>query len=298
MLNPTGYGLAVAGSNPYTTFFQPFPHLLDFFFSAGTAAPGTSTQLHRLLEYIGVPSQFTCAEIQASPSIAQGNPGTHAFHPPFNRISTYREPGRINLYTIYTPDVLAGLMNGFPGTNWATFVQSRRGSAFTNTLLDLPNASSPTEFAQPFRSYGGGQMVPLTSLLPTREVNATLLREDPTGAGHPLFQYDDGAQVDDTTRNPFFRYQGLERLGNLVTTRSNVYAVWITVGYFEVLPNPGGIDVVHPDGYQLGRELGIDTGEIERHRAFYIFDRTIPVGFQRGQDLNTDKAILVNRYIE
>ena len=55
---------------------------------------------------------------------------------------------------------------------------------------------------------------------------------------------------------------------------------------------------MHPDGYQLGRELGMDTGEIERHRAFYIFDRTIPVGFQRGQDLNVEKAILVSRFIE
>ena len=88
-----------------------------------------------------------------------------------------------------------------------------------------------------------------------------------------------------------------------MTTRSNVYAVWITVGYFEVYAGdrPYGSttpDAIYPDGYQLGRELGSDTGEIERHRAFYIFDRTIPVGFQRGQDLNVDKAILVNRFIE
>ena len=59
-----------------------------------------------------------------------------------------------------------------------------------------------------------------------------------------------------------------------------------------------GIDANHPDGYQLGPELGSDTGEIERHRAFYIFDRTIPVGFVRGQDLNVEKALLLRRYIE
>jgi len=41
-----------------------------------------------------------------------------------------------------------------------------------------------------------------------------------------------------------------------------------------------------------------DTGEIKRHRAFYIIDRSIPVGFQRGQDLNVEKTIVLKRYIQ
>jgi hypothetical protein len=84
-----------------------------------------------------------------------------------------------------------------------------------------------------------------------------------------------------------------------------VYAIWITVGYFEVTPwmgNPAGantvFDVPHPDGYQLGQELYSDTGDIKRHRAFYIFDRTIPVGFEPGHDHNVDRATLVKRFIE
>ena len=85
------------------------------------------------------------------------------------------------------------------------------------------------------------------------------------------------------------------------------------MGYFQVSPcpavganaGPSGttwtqaqLNAVYPDGYQLGQELGIDTGEQVRHRAFYIIDRTIPVGFQRGQDLNVEKAILLGRIIE
>jgi hypothetical protein len=77
-----------------------------------------------------------------------------------------------------------------------------------------------------------------------------------------------------------------------------VYAIWITLGYFEVSVNPGGIDATHPDGYQLGQELGADTGEIKRHRAFYIFDRSIPVGFEPGRDHNIENGILVKRFIE
>lgn len=212
-------------------------------------------------------------------------------------------------------------------------------------------------------------MVPTLSpdtLTPSREINATILREGPT-ANTPLFQSPTtpvGA-YNDPNRNPYFRYQGLQRLANLVTTRSNVYAVWITVGYFEVSPvqefacgstsftlgetvtattagvtktgkiisvnstagtvvlNPSGSlfavgdsisggtsgvsgaltavvspPINYPDGFTLGRELGTDTGQIERHRAFYMFDRSLPVGFQRGQDLNVKNAVLVERFIE
>ncbi len=287
-------------SNPYSTPDPLFPHLLNFFFSEQAA--GASSQMHRLLDYVGVPSPFTCAEIQVNPNYATG--AGHAFHPPFNQISTYREPGRINLNTIYgvrtsMPAVWRGLMSGFPSMNkssfWQKFLDSRDGPTGT---------TCPSSIAHPFRSSGGALMVPpVASLEPAdnREINATLLREDPdpTNAGHPLFEFTSGQEYNNTDRNPYFRYQGLERLGNLVTTRSNVFAVWITVGYFEVTPAPAGYSTaVYPDGYQLGRELGSDTGEIDRHRAFYIFDRTLPVGFQRGQDLNVDKAILVKRFIE
>ena len=58
------------------------------------------------------------------------------------------------------------------------------------------------------------------------------------------------------------------------------------------------LQAVYPDGYSLAASWASDTGEIQRHRAFYIIDRTIPVGFQRGQDMNVEKAILINRFIE
>jgi hypothetical protein len=154
-------------------------------------------------------------------------------------------------------------------------------------------------------------MVPpsVSALVPAKEIDATLLRPDPTASTRPLFQSKDStANCNNTNRNPYFRYQALQRLGNLVTTRSNVFAIWITVGYFEVKPasdlaSYGALtaaqrQAIYPDGYTLGAELGSDTGEVERHRAFYMYDRTLPVGFQRGQDLNVDKAILTERFIE
>ena len=81
------------------------------------------------------------------------------------------------------------------------------------------------------------------------------------------------SHIEDETRNPYFAYKAMRRLDNLVTTRSNVYAVWITVGYFEVSPAPSNDprrSVKYPDGWVLGQELGSDTGDMQRHRASSI----------------------------
>jgi hypothetical protein len=126
------------------------------------------------------------------------------------------------------------------------------------------------------------------------------------------------ADYRNSDRNPFFRYQLYTKLSNLVTTRSNVYAIWVTLGYFEVervkidgygrtMPSQEstgfsqGDDLPDaqrwPSGYRLVRELGSDTGEVKRHKAFALFDRTIPVGFIRGENFNVDRAFLTRRVL-
>jgi hypothetical protein len=226
--------------------------------------------------------------------VSGGGFPTHNFHPPYNRISRYREPGRVNLNTVYSRDVLRALLNR-PGLDdgglWPEFLLSRRGAAVPGQL--------PTAIARPFRSPAAFDLVPIPELTAAvgSEVECTILRERPGRTGQPLFESPhSGHPASSTENSPFFRYQYLMRLGNSVTTRSNVYAVWITVGFFEAEPadNPA----VHPDGYQLGPEVGSDTGEIKRHRAFYVFDRSIPVGFVRGEDTNVENAVLLRRFIE
>jgi hypothetical protein len=54
------------------------------------------------------------------------------------------------------------------------------------------------------------------------------------------------------------------RLWNKITTRSNVFAVWCTVGFFEVDQNG-----------KLGPEIDADVGRQVRYRFFAIVDRTI-----------------------
>lgn len=123
----------------------------------------------------------------------------------------------------------------------------------------------------------------------------------------------------DANRNSYMMYEPMSRLGNLVTNRSGVYAVWITVGYFEVEKAPdwndpdatiqanvrahfgGDINLynrVYPDGYMLGKELGSETGDVKRPRGFYIIDRTEEVGFKPGEDINVENTVRLRRRIE
>jgi len=144
------------------------------------------------------------------------------------------------------------------------------------------------------------------------DIECTIMRSDvvapaataPAMASTPRFVTLSGNACNQTDRNSYFRYDGIQRLANLTTTRSNTYAVWVTIGYFQVEPNAHPTtnvvitDPSHPDGLRLGQEIGLDDGTVKRHRAFYLIDRSIPVAYEPGENHNVDRAILVRRYIE
>ncbi|MEX0936933.1 MAG: hypothetical protein WDZ59_03660 [Pirellulales bacterium] len=345
-----------------------FPHLANFLNStelANSGSPQVALNLYRLLDLTHVPSRFVGTTHMIDPVTAAGlDPMVYGFQflqPPHNHVSNFRDPGRVNLNTM-TQDprlwrALMGLSPLQPSArgllpDWGDVVLSRRGyegpiPTPAVTVID-PGAPdrlpAPTFFANPFRSPGAGDMVPLTGQqdrsaggtpifdpdLRRSDVEATLLRSNSAelpapGSLHepsddPLLIANQTAYHEGTDRNPYFRYQPMMRLGNTTTARSNVFAVWITVGYFDVTPvnlnDPNllppalrgqarqgiltqpELDLLYPDGYMLGRELGTDTGEVERHRSFYMIDRTIPVAFEPGVDHNVEQAILIKRFIE
>ncbi|MCL2006157.1 MAG: hypothetical protein FWG73_08345 [Planctomycetaceae bacterium] len=111
--------------------------------------------------------------------------------------------------------------------------------------------------------------------------------------------------VDNNADNPYSALENVMRLSDVTTTRSNVFAVWITVGYFEVehfadyealqeehpelthIDSEEMFDAVYPDGYVLGTEVGHRDGTHRRHRAFYLIDRSFPVDFRRGGALSS-----------
>jgi hypothetical protein len=95
----------------------------------------------------------------------------------------------------------------------------------------------------------------------------------------------------DPDRNPYFRYREIIRLSNLATARSNCFAVWMTIGFFKIEKN----EVL--ESTALGAEYGLDSGDVVRHKAFFIIDRSIPVGYRPGVRLNSDDATLHRRFI-
>ncbi len=349
---------------------------------------GVAPHFYRLFDYVRVPSRFVGTEYVLNPSYTQGqigsnatftstndgnlqgstNPGSNGanlekamasyLHPPFNRVSKHRDPGKVNPNTIAHQNqfnmggdtsptggntdtnafIWNAILNAPPVSNASgstSAAQTLAGPLWSSVSASIHNnntsmttGATPSWFANPFRSAAGADLQ-LPPGLPLRGVDVTFLRPygyATSGAGggasaqgitSPYLLFDfPPAEIANSggggagssslvgsynapDRNSYFRYQNLQRMGNLLTTRSNVYAVWITTGYFQVQPWNGGVpDFIHPDGYQLADELGADNGTVVRHRGFYMFDRTIPVCFERGVDHNVEKAILLKRFIE
>ncbi len=311
--------------NPYSDVSDRsngFSHLMNWFSHPSETKERTSAAA--ILEMVEVPSPWSDAGVHIAPGATDfiatpqsdveqaSNLWLFPLRAPYNRLTRFVEPGRVNLNTVSEPAVWRAIMwNAMtPATDAVRnhgqipfakeLEESRRGyspmpSPFIPSSNKYLHPEFPSQFSGVFKSSLSAGMVPNTSndsgahlsdRLDERSranpAQATLLRGALVG-GRPLFS----PQPNVAHPHPFTEFLPLTRLANLVTTRSNVYAVRITVGYFEFNPQTG-----------LGLEFGTERGQSRRHRAFYVVDRSIPVGFQVGQDLNTNRCILVRRIIE
>jgi len=179
---------------------------------------------------------------------------------------------------------------------------------FAQSLLTNPRCTDSSAWFVNMPSGGSAPVPGIGDRFTARSF--TLLRNGPpdpvTGAKTSLFSAPTAdAWANDPDHNAWFRFETLVRAQTNATVRSEVYAIWVTMGLFEVVADGTQVfdpsnDLVplYPDGYRLVREYGSDTGDITRHRAFYIFDRSVPVQYQSGTDNNVQDAILVERFIE
>jgi hypothetical protein len=121
-------------------------------------------------------------------------------------------------------------------------------------------------------------------------IDDTLLRRNPAAVVPPApplpwLTVPPAAGVPD---HPYRQAEAVRKVLNSTTTVSNVFAVWVTVGYFEVestTPAPVGSGV--PDFVTLGREYYREAPGDARHRFFGIVDRT-NLALQAGSDAHPD----------
>jgi len=235
MLVPTGDTLSMftdydipknrRSSNPY--YFLPSPKLLDATI---------------------VPSRFSGSQVSVDPSTL-ASVGLDRI--PFNQLSRWREPGRVNLNT-----VLANRNCAIPQHDdavwWATLGPDAAVS------LDEFQAAGPAKSVRELLTLLQGPAVYLDSAAAAGVKGNSWKKNRP---------YD---------LNPAAAYATAIRLANVATIRSHMFAVWITLRVRDT--SPGGIDSFH--------------------RLFAIVDRSQPVGYTEGRNLNVHDMVRVLRFLE
>jgi hypothetical protein len=165
-----------------------------------------------------------------------------------------RVPGRINLNTVWDKEVFLALCDpnassGFKdGAARAAFHRLRNSRTVEmgpgpkdRPLLSLAAGLTP--------SGGGLQDTPWRSQNPGAAERLPVLAIP----GRP---------------HPYQTFELLTKIHNNVTVRSNVFAVWVTVGFFEVTDE-------NARPVKLGREIGRAELRHVRHRMFAVVDRSV-----------------------
>jgi hypothetical protein len=262
-----------------------FGHLMAFG-SVQRDGVRTSNRFDWLLEYVEVPNRFLGSETFLATRDEDGEPiyvpsgGALKFnlHPPMHTIPNFRYPGKVNLNTINSELVWNALQRGFGTVDFETFVENRDEAKAGSDCGNYYTTAQGAEFTSESRLLRKG-------------AEAGLFRADPADDDRMFTDSTstkEHAGGTDVEASAAFRNELRTRLGIAATTRSNVFAMWITIGYFEV-----------DDFGRLGGEVGsLDGRSVERNRAFYVVDRSIPVASEPGKNHNVDQAVLVRTIIE
>jgi hypothetical protein len=110
------------------------------------------------------------------------------------------------------------------------------------------------------------------------------------------------APVFDYRQHPYWRLEMMQRVMNLTTPRTHQYAVWITVGFFEIIRqgDPGMQLLLDPRlAFDImGPEVGAVTGKNVRYRGFFLVDRTKITSFNPGNTGSFRSAVVYRKTIQ
>ncbi len=190
-----------------------------------------------------------------------------------------RIPGLVNLNTVWDPEILMALCDPQPGNDFVDTdiykpLSQDSASAPQSIFWRMMKMRSPGLLAgqgpsyadRPFLGNAPGVIPPADAQHPQYPqgtgINDSFLRSDNFG---PLFQTFN--HITSAPASPYITDQLMYKLFNNVTTRSNVFAVWVTVGFFQVTD-----DTTRP--VKLGAEIGKAENRNIRHRMFAIVDRS------------------------
>lgn len=226
--------------------------------AAGNAALG-----HLILDATIVSTRFAGNRVTLDAARLAGDTATAFQALGFNRLpagqlALGREPGKMNVNTMPT-----GTTAATDGLLWQMLVGG------TQTVL-----ASGTLAANPFTATGTAQPRPARSLGQMVSLSGTTADQPPAMESVPA---PSGGTVHPRAKNPFLALASANRLANTATVRSNVFAVWITVETTD--SSPGAPPPV-------------------TRRLFAIIDRSVPVGYSRGEDLNVRDTIRLLRQLD
>jgi large repetitive protein len=106
----------------------------------------------------------------------------------------------------------------------------------------------------------------------------------------------------DAREHPSWRIEMLQRVMNLTTVRTHQYAVWITVGFFEV-KRRGDIGMIASGDPRLafdilGPEVGLRGDRNFRYRGFFLVDRLRLDGFDPTNTSPWHAAVVYRRILQ
>jgi|694.fasta_scaffold10073_9 hypothetical protein len=203
---------------------------------ANQGSVGAPVSLDLLFDAVHVPSRYAGLHVTSTAGLP-AETGIFPATTPVNQLSSFREPGRVNLNTVTADDVWNAVVAG-PLT----------APVVTRSAAGL--ATTPSRTLAAMLALSG------TSTIPVADA--------------------DVAGVLPVNLNPLHGLYTATRLANTVTPRSNLFAVWVT----------------------LREQVTGDPDSVRDHRAFFIIDRSIPVGFEEGRDHNVWDCVRVRRIIE